>query len=106
MFNNHVVFYNTLKSLDVMSEISAVNFTYHPAVSIELVKFLSLNTSVEAVDTLIQKAETMSTNVSSLQRGVAGAVKATTTVGNKQESMSAQLKELAKQVKKFSDKVN
>ena len=54
-FNACVVFYNTLKSLDVMAKISALNFSNHPAVSTELVKFLSLNTSVEVVNKLTEK---------------------------------------------------
>ena len=105
-FNARVVFYNTLKSLDVMAEISSVNFADHPAVSTELVKFLSLNTSVETVDILTAKSESMSTSLSTLQKDVAGAVKSATTVGNKQEALSAQIKELTKQLKKLSDKVN
>lgn len=105
-FNARVVFYNTLKSLDVMAEISSMNFTDYPAVSTELVKFLSLNTSVEAVDKLTEKSETMGVTVSALQRDVVGAVKTATTVGNKQENLASQLKELTKQVTKLSNKVN
>ena len=55
LFNAQDVFYNTLGSLDVIQEISNYNFTYHPAVSQELVKCLSLNTYVEAVDSLSAK---------------------------------------------------
>ena len=54
-FNARVGFYNTLRSLDVMQEITKCNFSDHPAVSQELVKFLSMNTSVEAVDVLTKK---------------------------------------------------
>ena len=45
-----VIFYSVLKLLDTMSEISALDYRDSPVVSTELVKFLSLNTSVEAVD--------------------------------------------------------
>ena len=82
-----------------MVEISAVNFTDHLAVSTELVKFLSLNTSVEAVDTLIEKSESMSTAIANILQDVAGVVKSTTTVGSKQELMSTQIKELTKKSK-------
>ena len=104
-FNARVVFYNMLKSLDVMAEISSVNFVDHPAVSTELVKFLLLNTSVDAVDKLMEKLEVMSTTVSMLQKDVARAVQTATTAGNKQEALSNQIKELMKQVKKLLEKV-
>ena len=61
---------------------------------------------MEAVDTLMAKSESMSTSLSTLQRDVAGAVKSAATVGNKQEELSAQIKELTKQLKKLSDKFN
>ena len=87
-FNACVVFYNTLKSLDVMAKISAFNFSNHPAVSTELVKFISLNTSVEAVNKLTEKSELMSTTISTLQKDMARAVRTATTVGKKQDSLT------------------
>ena len=36
-----VIFYSTLRSLDVMRDIAAVDYTDSPVVSTELVKFLS-----------------------------------------------------------------
>ena len=54
-FNARVGFYNTLRSLDAMQEITKCNLSDHPAVLQELVKFLSMNTSVEAVDVLTKK---------------------------------------------------
>ena len=62
--------------------------------------------SVETVDILTAKLESMSTSLSTLQKDVAGAVKSATTVGNKQEVLSAQIKELTKKLKNVSDKVN
>ena len=58
-FNARVVFYNTLKPLDVMQNILDNNFKDHLAVSQELVKFLSLNTSVEENDSLTKKMSLM-----------------------------------------------
>ena len=39
-FNAQVVFYNTLRSFDVMDQISSYNFSKHPALLIKLVKLL------------------------------------------------------------------
>ena len=102
-FNARVVFYNTLRSLDVMSEISSVNFADHPAVSTELVKLLSLNTAIEAVDQLVSKKSTLETSVCQMQKDVGGAVRTITTVGNKHDTLSAQVKELTKRVNKLAN---
>ena len=102
-FNARVVFYNTLRSLDVMSEISSVNFADHPAVSTELVKFLSLNTAIEAVDQLVSKTSTLETSVCQMQKDVGGAVRTITTVGNKHDTLSTQVKELTKRVNKLAN---
>ena len=81
--NARVVFYNKLSSSDVMGLISSMNFSNHPAMSTELVKFLLLNTLVEAVDKLTEQAESMISRVISLQRELTGVTKSNTTVGNK-----------------------
>ena len=101
-FNARVVFYNTLKSLDVMAEISAVNFLDNLSVSTELVKFLSLNTSVDAVDKLVARSSAVDSQLSTLHKDVAGSLKTVSTIGNKQESLIAQVKDLAKQLKKVA----
>ena len=103
MFNACVVFYNTLRALDVMSEISLVDFSDNPAVSTELVKFLSLNTAIDAVDQLVNKLSSMESSICSLQKDVGGAVRTITTIGNKHDSLSNQVKELTKKVNKISN---
>ena len=52
---NQIIFYSTLRSLDRMALILTKNYWDAPAVSTELVKFLSMNTSVEAVDKLVDQ---------------------------------------------------
>ena len=86
------MFYNTLRALDVMLEISAVNFTDHPAVSTELVKFLSLNTAIDAVDQLVAKTSVLETSVSSIQRDLGGATCMIATFGNKYDMLNTQVK--------------
>ena len=101
MFNARVVFYNTPRALDVMSEISAVNFANHPAVSTELVKFLSLNTAIDAVDQLVSKTAHFKSTLGSIQKDLGGAVRTVTTVGNKHDTLNNQVKELIKKVNKL-----
>ena len=47
-----IIFYAHLKALDTMSKISVLDYRDSPVVFTELVKFLSSNISVEAVDRL------------------------------------------------------
>ena len=89
-----------------MSEISSVNFADHPAVSTELVKFLSLNTAIDSVDQLISKTSTMEAALCSVQKDLGGATKTITTVGNKHDSLNTQVKDLIKRVNKLSNNNN
>ena len=102
-FNYQVIFYNTLKSLDVMSKISSVNFADHPAVSTELVKFLSLNTAIDAGYQLVAKTGTMEAALSTVQKDVGSATRTITTIGNKHNSLNSQVKELTKRVNKLAN---
>ena len=65
-----VVFHSVLKSLDVMSPISTADYRDSPIVSTELVKFLSLNTSFDAVEKLELTASEMVNNVRQLSKEV------------------------------------
>ena len=96
-----VVFYNTLRSLDVMQEISNCNFLDHLLVSQELVKFLSLHTSVEAVDTLNTNMGKVESKLSSLESDVKGAGKTATTVGKKCDDLQNEVKELGERIKNW-----
>ena len=58
-----VIFYSVLKSLDVLGNIQAVDYRDSPIVSTELVKFLSLNTTVDAVDRLEEQYEKLVVDV-------------------------------------------
>ena len=99
-FNARVVFYNTLQALDIMLEISSVNFGDHPSVSTELVKFLSLNTAVDAVDKLALESSTMKGTLETVVQDVAGNTKSLSTLSNKHDALLSQVKDLTKQVKK------
>ena len=86
-----------------MSEISAVNFADHPDVSTELVKFLSLNMAIDALDQLVAKLSSLETSVCTMQKDLGGATRKITTVGNKHDSLQTQVKELSKRINKLSN---
>ena len=79
-----------------------MNFSDHLSVSTELVKFLSLNTAADAVDKLVARSSAVDSQLSTLHKDVAGSLKTVSTMGNKQESLIAQVKDLAKQLKKLA----
>ena len=64
---NGAIFYAVLRSLDKMTQIVAQNYKDAPVVSTELVKFLSMNTSVEAVDKLTEQTATFITSLDVMQ---------------------------------------
>ena len=82
-----VVFYSVLCSLDVMSEISAVDYSNLPVVSTEPVKFLLLNTQVEAVDKLEEKTGELSDFFRKIIRTVANNVMGAHTAENKHDKL-------------------
>ena len=86
-----------------MAEISAVNFADHPEVSTELVKFLSLNTAIDAVDQLVSKTSNLESSLCTIQKDLCGAVRTVTTVGNKHDTLSNQVRELTKKVNKLAN---
>ena len=86
-----------------MSDISSVNFLDHPAVSTELVNFLSLNTAINAVDQLVTKKTSMEALICQMLKDLGGATQTITTVGNKHDALSSQVKELTKKVNKVAN---
>ena len=80
------------------------NFKDSPAVSAELVKFLSMNTSVEAVDQLTSQMLEFKNQFSDMNRKVTSAGKEAGTVGNKYDKLVSEINELKKRVKKLEDK--
>ena len=80
---NQVIFYAVLRSLDKMTQVVGQNYKDAPSVSTELVKFLSMNTSVEAVDRLVEQSAEWKVSFGDMSRKVQGASTTSTTVGNK-----------------------
>ena len=99
-----VVFYSVLKALDVMSNIAEADFRDHPVVSTELVKFLSLNTSVEAVDKLQTQSREARETIKELVKESAGSKKTLQTVANKTDEVKKVMEALKKRVEKLEKK--
>ena len=96
-----VIFHSVLKSLDVMSEIAAVDYRDSPVVSTKLVKFLSLNTSVEAVDKLKTLTGVLLDNVKNITKDLGSNTKSLVTVGNKQDELRKVVEGLRQRIVKL-----
>ena len=98
------VFWATLKSLDKMSEIAELDFENHPSVGTELVKFLSINTSVEDVEQLKSQTSNIVNNIKELKKEVGITTKNASTNGNKVVEFGPKMTALQKRVKKLEQK--
>ena len=79
---NQIIFYSTLRSLDKMTLILAKDYRDAPAVSTELVKFLSMNTSMEAVYKLVEQMREVLTNSTTMTKAVSSVSKDSGSIGN------------------------
>ena len=84
-----------------MSEIQALDYRDSPVVSTELVKFLSLNTSVEAVDRLEEQSESLVENVKQITKDMVQASSAVSSVGNKGDELKRAVNSTRKRVEKL-----
>ena len=98
------IFWSTLRSLDVMAEILECQFKNHPVVSIELVKFLSLNTSVEAVEKLTAQHLTFQTEIKEIKRDLVDVKRNSSTNGNKVTEYGPKLNAITKRLEKVEAK--
>ena len=99
-----VVFYSVLKSLDVMSDIQSVDYRDSPVVSTELVKFLSLNTAVDAVDRLEEQSDNLVEEVKQISNDMKQASRVATTVGNKGDELKKYVDAIRKKVDKLENR--
>ena len=101
---NQVIFYAVLRFMDKMIVVVEQNYKDAPAVSTELVKFLSMNTSVEAVDRLVEQATDWNISFGDMSRKVQGASTTSATVGNKCDQLKNEVAELKKRLLKLESK--
>ena len=99
-----VIFYSTLRSLDVMGDITAMVYRDSPVVSKELVRFLSLNKAVESVDKLEVTSAELTVNASQLTIDVSGTKVSINSVGNKSDELKKVVGSVRKRVEKLESK--
>jgi len=78
-----VISYSTLKSLNVMYAIKDKHFLDVPSVLTELIKFLALNTELDAVKDLTAEGRDLKSTLNELKKGIILATKAAQTTSNK-----------------------
>ena len=99
-----VIFYSVLQSLDVMTEIAALDYRDSPVVSTELVKFLSLNTAIDAVDKLEEKSADYAINLKQLNKDSNTTKTALNSVGNRADELKKVMDSINKRVEKLERK--
>jgi hypothetical protein len=77
------MFWSTLRSLDVALEIKKIGMANHPLVSAELVKFLTVNSGVEAIEQLQTRVEVLEAQLTESNKLAKAADKSATTACNK-----------------------
>jgi hypothetical protein len=82
-----------------------LSFKNHPSIVIELVKFLAINTSFEAIDKLTTKAAYLELEVVDYKNQMAAAVKSAASAANKVDEAKKASDLLPKRLTKFEDKI-
>jgi hypothetical protein len=95
------VFWFTLWSLDVALKIKRIGFANHLLVSAELVKFLTVNSRVEAIEQLQTHVDTLETQLTEATKVAKAANKAATKACNKLDVTKTAHEALMKRVAKL-----
>jgi len=96
--------YANFRSLDLMLEISNLDFKNSPVITAELTKFLALNSNIEIVESLKTRVEKLSEDVGKATKVASSAEKAGSTVGNNVDIIKRDLLALSKRVKTLENK--
>jgi hypothetical protein len=81
------IFWAVLKSHDIVSSYKRLNFKNHPSIVTELVKFLAINTSFEAIDKLTFKTEALEFENVETKRQLKEAIKTAASAANKPDEL-------------------
>jgi hypothetical protein len=76
-------FVNKLKSHDVMASYKWLDFKNHPSIATELVKFLAINTSFEAINRLRSKTVVLELEIADFKKKLNEATKTASLAANK-----------------------
>ena len=98
------IFWSTLKTLDIMAEMTNLGFRDSPIVASELVKFLALNTGFDAIETLMKSNTTLKAEVAALTKAVAGNTKTIATAANKVDNFKNSIDAINKRLAKLEAK--
>ena len=105
------IFRSTLKSLDIMTSLSKSGFLNSPIVANELIKFLAINTQVEAIERLTKELADLKRDNEKMRRDLKEALdkvtecaKISNGANNKSDQAKSNYEGLAKRVKKNSKK--
>jgi hypothetical protein len=98
------IFWAVLKSHDIMAAYKRLNFKNHPSIATELVKFLAINTSFEAIEKLTLKAATLELDVREAKKASMEATKTAAAAANKCDEVKRVNDSLAKRLLKLEEK--
>ena len=104
MSMSKVIFYAVLQSLDMMTAIAEMDYRDSPVVSTELVKFLSLNTAIDAVDRLELQSADYATNIKQLTKDSNTTQTAVNSVGNKADELKKAMDNIRKRLEVLEKK--
>ena len=97
-------FYAVHRLLDRMSLILEQSYKDALVVSTELVKFLSINTSIEVVDNVVEQPKGFKTSIVELTKSVTSAKKDGGTISNKHDKLSNDVNGVKKRLAKVEEK--
>jgi hypothetical protein len=87
-----------------MASYKRLNFKNHPSIATELVKFLAINTSFEAIDLLLIKSAALEVEAADLKKQVAAAVKSASSASNKANELKLKLDNVLKRLLTLENK--
>ena len=99
-----LIFWATIKSLSIMTQIREIGFANDPGVSAELVKFLATHTEFDTIKKLSTQQETVNTQISSMLVDLKNLDKSDKTANNKVSEAKDQIKDLKARVVKLEKK--
>ena len=99
-----VIFWASIKSLEIMTNIREVGFANEPSVSAELVKFLATHTEFDTIQKLSSQQDIMKNQMSTLVQDLKSLDKSDKTANNKVAETKDQLKDLKARLLKLEKK--
>jgi hypothetical protein len=99
------IFWAVLRSHDVTASYKRLNFKNHPSIATELVKFLAINTSFEAIYRVTFKAAYLELEVLDYKKQIAAAVKSAASAANKADKAKKANDLITKRLTKLEDKI-